>query len=577
MSLARLGEARWVFEDIPGEKIKDLAKQLGLPYLLVVVLWKRGLRDEISIKRFLNPSEEILHDPFLLPDMESAVTRLLAARDRNEKILVHGDYDTDGISGTALLIRGLARLGFNAGFYLPHRIRDGYGLSIKSIEEAKRINASLILTVDCGVTAIEESRILKEEGFELVITDHHVPLESLPEAAAVVDPKRKDSRYPFQELSGVGVAYKLLAALSSQVKNCDYDVNDDLDLVALGTIADVVPLKEENRFFAKFGLERLSESDKPGVSSLLEIAKMKGKAATSSNVAFGIAPRLNASGRMADGLMALRLLLTDEETEAKKLVTELDKHNNLRKQTEDAMLEDARVLTESIMAEPSTKVIICKSPEWHEGILGIVAARLVDEFYRPVILFTEKDGVLKGSARSIPGFHIFEALYSARDTISNFGGHEAAAGLVLQQTRFKAFNESINAYASSIPEEVFIQKLNLDAEIELSDIDDEIRNGINKLSPFGIGNPEPCFMTRGLEIVGNPRVFGKNHLAFTVRKSGATFPVMAFRKADLILTLEPGKKGALDIAYEIAEDNYWGKNTVKLIAKDIHLNIHSEE
>jgi single-stranded-DNA-specific exonuclease len=568
---------RWVSESADDSQVRSLAAREGIPYLPALVLWNRGYRDAESVKRFLNPRLEHLCDPFKLPDMEQAVERLLAAQERQEKVLVHGDYDVDGVTGTALLVRGLARLGIKADSYLPHRMREGYGLSAKAIDAARECGASLVLTVDCGITAIEEARMADKAGIDLVITDHHEPGEVLPRALAVVDPKREDSTYPFAELAGVGVAYKLLEALSLRLGRSSEPLQADLDLVALGTIADVAPLIAENRVFARLGLERISKTEKPGLVALLEVCKLKGKSITASHVAFGLAPRLNASGRMADAKQALRLLLSTDMEEARSMALKLEKHNRNRRQTEDLILEQARIIAEHQIKERDPRVLVCYRPNWHEGVIGIVASRIVDEFYRPTVLLAEKDGRLKGSARSVHGFHLHEALVAVRRCLVTFGGHEAAAGLVMEKAKLKEFTQAINKHASTYPERVFEPRLRLEAEVELDDFDPETRRFLERFRPFGMGNPEPCFATRGLEVVGTPRVFAHNHLKFTVRKDETTLPVLAFGKSDLVLKLEPGRREALDIAYRIAEDTYWGKQRMQLIARDLKLKYEPED
>ncbi len=571
MTRIELKKPLWILEPVDEDAISRLSSEARLPFLAALVLYRRGYRDIISVERFRNPSLDHLHDPFLLEGMKPAVERLVKAKERGEKVLIHGDYDVDGVSATALLIKGFERIGIGAEYYLPRRIEEGYGLSARAIEEAKRINASLILTVDCGVTAIEEAQLALRAGIDLIVTDHHEPGEQLPEALAVIDPKRADSKYPFSELAGVGVAFKLLAALTTSLKGSLDLVYEDLDLVALGTIADVAPLIGENRVFARFGLGKITQAINPGIKALLDISNLKGKTVTSQNVAFALAPRLNASGRMSDALSALKLLITRDEEEAGILALELDKHNTVRKETESAILETARILAEREIMERNPRVLVLHRSGWHEGVIGIVASRLVDDYYRPVILFADKDGKLKGSGRSIPGFNLHDALFSVRSHLESFGGHAAAAGLVMERNELKSFTGAINECALSYPQDLFEPKLRLDAFVELNELAGELKDALEVFKPYGVGNPEPCFATRGLEVVGTPRVFGKDHLTFTVRKGETIMPVMAFGGAELVLSLESGLKDALDIVYRINEDNYWGKKMLKLVARDIKL------
>lgn len=577
MSLPEDNQRRWIIESADEEAVREFAVREGLPYLPALILYKRGYRDTAAVKRFLEPALDHLHDPFGLPDMDRAVDRLVEIGERGEKVLVHGDYDVDGVSGTALLLRGLKGLGIEAEPYLPHRVLEGYGLSAKAIDAAQKYNASLILTVDSGVSAIKEAGLARDAGIDLIVTDHHEPLDVLPQAIAVVDPKRKDSSYPFKELCGTGVAYKLLAALRMRLEESFEPLNNDLDLVALGTIADVVPLLDENRIFAYYGLQQISRVEKTGLRALLGVCGLGGKQVTAFNVAFGLAPRLNASGRMADALAALRLLLTDDPQEAQGLALELDNHNEARKRTEEAILEEARVLAEYQIKETNPRVLVCYSPSWHEGVIGIVASRLVERFYRPTVMLAEKEGRLKGSARSVPGFHIQEALVAVSEYLVDFGGHEAAAGMVLEKPKLPGFIKAINDYAERFPDEIFEPKLHLDADAELCDLDDDTKACFERFRPFGMGNPQPRFATYGLEVVGNPRVLGRKHLKFTVRKNNTVAPAIAFGKAELILELEPGRKEGVDLAYRIDEDAYWGKRTLKLIAEDVRVKYKKEK
>jgi single-stranded-DNA-specific exonuclease len=568
---------RWISENVDDHQVRALAESEGLPYLAALVLFKRGYRNAESVSKFLNPSYEHLHDASELPDIEPAVARLLRAIQNQERVLVHGDYDVDGITGAALLVKGLSRLGVSAEYYLPHRMRDGYGFSARAIQVARDHRVSLILTVDCGITSVAEVRMAKDAGIDVVITDHHEPGEELPQAAAVIDPKRRDSTYPFAELAGVGVAYKLLAALSTQLGRSPDELGEDLDLVALGTIADVVPLVDENRVFARFGLQRIQQTNKPGLSALLDISRLAGKAVSASDVGFRLAPRLNASGRVAEAMQGLRLLVTEDRAEAESLAIELDEHNRNRKQIQEVILDQAMIAARRQIRESDPRVLVCYQPGWHEGVIGIVASRLVEEYYRPAILFADKNGSLKGSGRSIRGFNLYEALASSEKHLVSFGGHAAAAGMVAEANQLAAFTLAINKHASSYPDSLFEPRLHVDADVVLSDLDAETMACFEKFRPYGMGNPQPCFVSRGLEVVGTPRVFARRHLKFMARQDKITLPVVAYGQSELILELEQGRRDALDIAFRVDQDSYWGKKRMQLIAKDINLKERKEK
>lgn len=569
-------ETRWVTEEQDEFKIREFSCKIGVPYLPALILWNRGYRDSESVERFLNPKPEHLHKPLMLPDIHKAVERLLRARENGEAILIHGDYDVDGVTGTALLMRGLTRIGINADSYLPHRLREGYGLSARAIDEAVRRKISIILTVDCGITAFEEAASAKKAGVDLLITDHHEAQEEIPMALAVVDPKRRESTYPFSELSGAGVAYKILCALYEELGESTEELNNDLDLVALGTIADVAPLIDENRVIARYGLERIAKGVKPGIRALLEVSKLAGKPLSSSGISFGLAPRINASGRMSDAEEALRLLLTDSLQEARQLAAKLDKHNQNRRQTEDSILESARVEALRQVKESNPRILVCYNSRWHEGIVGIVAARLVDEFYRPAILLVDKDDRLKGSGRSIRGFHLHDALLAVRKHLVAFGGHEAAAGLVMEKSELDSFRLEINRYACNFPNDLFLPQVYYESEVDLAELDEQTVTCLEKFRPFGVGNPSPCFSAFGLEVVGVPRVVGRDHLKFTVRKDDKVFPVIAYGRSDLILKLEPGRKDALDMIFRIDENEYLGKKNIQFVLRDIKFRYETE-
>ncbi len=568
----------WITEAYEREAVARFSQKAAIPPLPALILWKRGYRDSQAVEHFLNPSLEHLHDPFRMPDMNRAVERLIMAREKNEKILIHGDYDVDGITAAALMIRGLGRLGIDSQPYLPHRLNDGYGLSEKSIQVAHQSASNLILTVDCGITAVNEALKASVSGIDLIITDHHEPSDELPCAVAVLCPKRTDSVYPFSELAGVGVAYKLLTALYLELNLSLDELNADLDLVALGTIADLVPLINENRVFASLGLEQISRTKKIGLQALIESANLSKKSITATAVGFGLAPRLNASGRMANAELGLKLLLSSNKAEAKAIAYQLDEFNKQRRVVEAHILKDAEQMAERQINEMNPRVLVCHHRSWHEGVIGIVASRLVEAFGRPAILFADKEAYLKGSGRSVKGFNLHDALSAVRENITSFGGHEAAAGIVLEKHKLRDFTLAINKYADDCSEDVFASKLFLDAEVQLDELCEETKSFFHKFRPFGIGNKAPCFASRNLEVVGTPRVFGRNHIKFTVRSDNVTLPVIMYGGADLILSLEPARPNALDLAYRLSSDDYWGVSRTQLLARDLIINhSHGEQ
>jgi single-stranded-DNA-specific exonuclease len=561
---------------IPPEKqdIPESLNQLGLPKLALTLLYRRGFQDKDSIETFLNPTLARLHNPKLLPDMEKAVERILAAIKKKEKILIYGDYDVDGTCGTALLVRVLKKIGGNVSFYIPHREREGYGLSETGVLFAKEHGFSLIITTDCGTTDFTEIEMANNSGIDVIVCDHHEPKDTLPKAWAIINPKRHDTNYPFQELAGVGVSFKLAWALLSASGNSKEDLAEHLDLVALGTIADVAPLLDENRALAKFGMLKIKDTKKAGLHALLKIAGLSGKTITPYEIGFMLGPRINASGRISEAGKAVELLITEDEKRAEEIAKELDLENQKRQKIEEEILIKASEQVERMDLDKK-RFLVLADESWHEGVVGIVASRIVERFYRPTILIALKEDRGKGSGRSIPGFHLYNALKSCEAQLLNFGGHKYAAGLTISRENINKFSDFIDDYTrNNTTEELFQKKIFIDAQASFYDFDEEFLNTLTKFEPFGPENPEPVFVTNGLEVVGYPKIVGKDkeHLRFKVRENkDRVIDVIAFGKSEAILKLVKGQEDHLDIVYYLDENSFAGRTKMQLKIKDMRI------
>ncbi|MDH5683408.1 MAG: single-stranded-DNA-specific exonuclease RecJ, partial [candidate division WOR-3 bacterium] len=529
-------ESSWVLPEI--QVLPESLQQIGLPKLALNLLYRRGYKDKSAIEEFLNPSLARLHNPRLLPDMEKAVERVIAAIKKKERILVYGDYDVDGTCGTALLVRVLNKIGANVSFYIPHREKEGYGLSESGVIFAKQNGFSLIITTDCGTTDFNEIEMAKNAGIDVIVCDHHEPKDTLPKALAIINPKRHDTNYPFRELAGVGVSFKLAWALLSATGNTKEDLIEHLDLVALGTIADIAPLLDENRALAKFGMLKIKDTNKVGLRALLKTAGLSGKMITPYEIGFMLGPRINASGRISEAGKAVELLITEDGKRAAAIAQELDLENQKRQKIEEEILIKASERVERMDLDKK-RFLVLADENWHEGVVGIVASRIVERFYRPTILIALKEDKGKGSGRSIPGFHLYQALKSCEDHLLGFGGHKYAAGLTISRENIDKFSDLIDQYTwKNTSEQLFQRKVFIDAKASLYDFDEAFLKTLAKFEPFGSENPEPVFVTHGLEVVGYPKIVGKDHLRFKVRENKeCVFDVIAFGKSEAILKL----------------------------------------
>ncbi|MBN1466632.1 single-stranded-DNA-specific exonuclease RecJ [candidate division KSB1 bacterium] len=564
-------DLKWIIEnDIDRDGVHRLAADLNVPSIIAQILYRRDIHDKEAARKFFHPALDQLYDPFLLKDMDKAVERLRRALLSDEEILIYGDYDVDGITSVSFLFLLLKELGAHVTYYIPNRQAEGYGLSGQGIEEAKRRHVNLIVTVDCGITGHAEILMAQAAGIDVIVTDHHEPGPTIPEAVAVVDPKRRDCDYPFKQLAGVGVAYKFAQGLMQRM-GIDVSILENfIELVAIGTSADIVPIIDENRIFVKAGLAALNNSENVGLKALIRAAGQQGREIGTGQVVFIIAPRINAVGRMGDAQRAVELLTTKDEYEADRIAGILERENQHRKNVDEEAFAEAIRQTEQCFASNSkTSSIILHKEGWHTGVIGIVASRVVEKYYRPTILISVDDGIGKGSARSVPGFDLYESLKQCEDLFIGFGGHKYAAGLTIAEENIETFKQRFEAIAEhDLTHEHLIPKLSIEAEIRLGEIDERFIKLIKMFAPFGPQNMRPVFMSRNLQIVGSPAVVGKNHLKFRVRQDDKVYDVMAFNMGERLYRLTPGEAN-LDMAYVIEENVFMGRRSIQLRAKDI--------
>jgi single-stranded-DNA-specific exonuclease len=569
----KLTKLRWELSPEPDPGLVDqLSSDLSLLPVAAKILVNRGLDTRSKAEEFLAPSMEKLLDPFLLPGMEKGVDRIVRALRDKDKVLIFGDYDVDGITSTSLLFLILNKLGADVTYYLPNRLIEGYGLSEEGIREAERRGVGLIVSVDCGITAVEEIAFAKSRGIDTIVTDHHEPKEILPDASAIINPKAMDGGYPGGELSGVGVAFKFAQATFRRLGQDEGELQEHLDLVALGTAADIVPLVGESRILTKFGMTQIARTTKAGLKSLIFVSGILGQKIGTGQVVFILAPRINAVGRLGDADLAIRLLTTKDESKAAEMARILNEENQRRKSIDEATLREALDMIAQDVDLASDKAIVLASSGWHQGVIGIVASRLVERFHRPTIMIAIEGEEGKGSARSIPGFHLYEALRECIDCLVKYGGHKYAAGLSILKDEIQPFREKFKKVsAEKLSMEDLIPRLLIDSELELEQINPELVSVLDLLAPFGPQNMRPVFVTRNLHVRGEPYVVGNNHLRLRVKKAGPVFDCIGFGMGDMAKLL--CMKGIrIDLAY-VVETNYWNDTyRIQLRIKDLKIS-----
>ena len=566
---------RWKIREVVDEdSIKSLAESLNISDVLAKLLFLRGIKTFPQAKQFFRPSLDSLHDPFLMNGMEAATKRVIHAITENQPICIYGDYDVDGTCSTALLYMFLKELGANVDFYIPKRLTEGYGLSKEGINAIKSTkDTELLITVDCGITAIDETAYANQLGIDVIICDHHQPKDELPNAFAVLDPLKPQCNYPFDYLSGAGVAFKLAQGISEKIGKREMPFKY-LDLVALAGAADIVPLIDENRILVKEGLDSINTNPRPGILALIESSSLHPGNVNSGQVVFTIAPRINAVGRLGDAERAVELLITNSKEEAFKLAAVLEKENYARRKIDVNTFDDALQLVESSIDLDNELAIVLHQGEWHPGVIGIVASRLVEKYYRPTIMLTTIDGIAKGSARSISNFNIYEALQKCEDMLIHFGGHQAAAGLAVEIDKVKEFKDKFNQIVkATIREEDLFPEITIDAKIKLSEITPKFLRILEQFSPFGPENMRPVFLSEGVDIYNTPRLVGNNHLVacFKQNENDKIFDSIGFNMREY-LDLLSDKKIKVDIVYTIDKTIRDGRTYPQLRLKDLKIN-----
>lgn len=564
-------EYKWVLDHHhKEEEVDSLAKELGIPTLLSRILLNRGICCFDEARTFFRPDLEQLYDPFLMKDMHKAVERLYQALHKGEKILIFGDYDVDGVSGSSLLYLVLSSLvGPKVSYYIPDRISEGYGLSIKGIEEAVDQGVSLIITIDCGVTAVDEIRFARDKGIDVIVCDHHEPGETFPEAIAVLDPKRRGCNYPFKELAGVGVGFKFMQGLYKRLELPESELDQYLDIVAIGSCADIVPLIDENRIIVRHGLDQINYNPRYGVKALLESTGLDRKEVTVGLVVFVLAPRINAVGRMGDARRAVHLLAAKTLQEARTHAKELERENKVRRDVDETTLKEAIEFVETRLDPVNDHSFVIYKEGWHPGVIGIIASRILERYYRPTVMISIVDGIGKGSARSIANFNIYDAIKECSDLLVAFGGHKHAAGLSIEASKIPAFAEKFNAVARErIKSTDLVPHMTIDSEANLSDFNQRFIRLLKLMGPFGPLNMRPMFVSKHLRIVGEPSVVGTNHLKMKLEQDGITMSAIGFNLADSKEEFVK-KKEYLDCAYVVEEFQWNGKKELQLRLKDI--------
>jgi len=562
-------QLRWKVKQADKEKVNALHQELKVHPVLCELLVQRGIETYEAAKKFFRPELNELHDPFLMKDMDKAVNRIMEAISRNEKILIYGDYDVDGTTAVSTVYLFFKEVYPNIEYYIPHRYTEGYGISFQGIDYAAENNFPLIIALDCGIKSNDKVDYANEKKIDFIICDHHTPGDEIPKAVAVLDPKRNDCPYPYKELSGCGIGFKLIQAFAQQNGMPPEACYRYLDLVCVSIGADIVPMTGENRILAHYGLKKVNENPLPGLKKLMEASGKQGQMDI-TNVVFILAPRINAAGRMDDAKHAVRLLVSaDVDLDTGDHAEQLNKFNTDRKDLDKNITIHALEMLSSDANLANRKSTVVFHPEWHKGVLGIVASRLTDTYYRPTIVLTQSDGKVTGSARSVKNFDLYEAVYECRDLLIQFGGHKYAAGLTMLPENVDAFRNRFDEVVSArITDEQLIPELEIDAEIELEDINPRFYGIIQQMAPYGPENMQPVFVTRGVKDSNWSKIVKEEHIKFSIKKNNS--PVIdgiGFRLAEKFSLV---KNGTFDIAYNINENVWNDRVSLQMMVKDIN-------
>ncbi len=555
---------KWQVNEIDNNEIERIEKNFNISKLVASIIAGKGLKTDEEIEVFLHPRRTDFHNPFLMPDMEKAANRIVEAIKNNEKVAIYGDYDVDGITSSTVLHRFLKDRGLNTNIYIPNRLCEGYGLNAEEIKKIAEEGHTLMITVDCGITGKAEVELAKSLGIDTIVTDHHEPPEELPEAIAVVDCKRKDNKYPFRELAGVGVTFKLTQAISKILNLKEEENLKYLDIVCIGTISDIVPLVDENRTISKLGLMLLNQTKNVGLKVLLE--SLGYKKIDSTAVSFGIAPRVNACGRMGHERVALELFLTDDVKRARELAKELNDFNTKRQEIEKRIFEEALEQIKNGQEEKNPCIILRKE-NWHHGVIGIVSSKITEMYFKPSILMAIEGEDCKGSGRSIPGFDIHEALEKCNKNIKQFGGHSMAIGITVESANFEAFKSSVLNYAKEKHIEDIVPVLNIDEKLQLKDITMKDVQDLALLEPFGEANKPPLFQINNVKIETIRTLSEGKHLKMDIKDDNTKFGTIGFNLGSLANEYKIGDK--IDIAGYLEINSFGGRDSIQINIKDI--------
>jgi single-stranded-DNA-specific exonuclease len=567
-------ERKWILKNSADpEKVSRLGTELGIDRVLAELLVQRGVETFEEARKFFRPSLDDLHDPFLMKDMDKAVDRLTQAVSSREKILVYGDYDVDGTTAVALVFSFLRQLTPEIDFYIPDRYDEGYGVSLKGIDWAAENGFNLIITLDCGIKAIEKAAYAKSKGIDMIICDHHLPENELPAAVAVLDPKREDCHYPFDDLCGCGVGFKLVQGYARRHGIPFERLEPLLDLLVVSIASDLVTMVGENRVLSHYGLKRLNEAPRKGLLAMINLAKLEEGHVSIDDIVFKIGPRINAAGRMESGRLAVELLTAEDDTTAYAIGEQINVNNNDRKNIDREITREALEMVADGTALVSGSATIVYNPEWSKGVVGIVASRLVEAYYRPTVVLTKSNGFVTGSARSIQGFDLYEAIESCADILENFGGHVYAAGLTLKEENLDEFCRRMDAFVTAkLDPESLTPVIDLDAKMDFSQITPKFFRILKQFQPFGPGNYNPVFLTEDVYDAGNARKVGAGgiHLKLDLMQESQPYrqiPAIAFNMADSFDHIKAGNP--IDVCYSIVENFYRGNSTLQLRLKDI--------
>src|SRR5436189_347906 len=562
-------EKRWTILTADEEQVKTLQSQLKIHPAICKILVQRGIEYLETAKKYFRPSLDELHDPWLMKDMDKAVERIIKAVNAKEKILVFGDYDVDGTTAVSCMYRFIKKFHSNLDFYIPHRYRESYGISKIGIDFAKENGFTLIISLDCGIKSVDLIAYAKNIGIEFIVCDHHLPDDELPAAVAILNPKQKDCYYPYKELCGCGVGFKLITALAPQFGLNDAEVNEYFDLVATAIAADIVPMTGENRVLAYYGLKKANENPNPGIKALSVLSGLK-KELLIQNLVFMIAPRVNAAGRMDDATKAVQMFIAETYEEAISFAEQLHSDNTDRKEADSSITQSALEQIRENKDWEKRKSTLVYQPHWHKGVVGIVASRLIEHYYRPTIVLTKSGEIAAGSARSVPGFNLYEAIHACREHLLGYGGHFAAAGMTLEVDKVNELREKFEQVVSStinlehlIPEEI------IDAEISFKDISQNFYNILLQMEPFGPGNMRPQFIIKNVLDTGYSKIVKEDHIRFVLRKDDITLTGIGFGMADKFHLLQ--MKTPVDILCKIDENEWQGIKSLQLRITDIRL------